>query len=1541
MASLRRSVTDIRTQKRLRTRGYGMSGTGSKSSRPSHRLSRTLDARTTQYRRRISWFAAVSVVALVAGLSPIITGASADTITNSNDNLLTSWYPNQSALSPQVVQSGNFGQLESSVVDGQVYAQPLVSNGVLVVATENDNVYGLDPVTGAALWSRQLGTPFNPNNYFGAGNSCGDITPNVGITSTPVVDATTGIVYLTTKVLTNPADPHTAQYVMHALSVATGAEQTQLGFPVTLGGVADNDPTHSFTPATELQRPGLLLSGGVVYAAFGSHCDNGPYEGWVLGVSASTGVTKARWTDEAGVPQVPAGPNPAPAGGGFWQAGGGLLTDGTGQIIIASGNGHTPTVPSDGSTPPGSLAQSVIRLTAQPDGTLKATDFFSPYNGASLNQNDSDIGSGPPIELPGSDTLPGSPFGTTTHPHVIVQVGKAGYVFLLDAAHMGGFEQGPSGSDATINTVQANGVWGKPSVWPGDGGWVYMVTAQGGGGSGALRAYKSSLDASGNPTLAYQGRSAQAFGYGSSPAIVTSSGMTSGSALVWTVWEPDASGVGAQLQAYLPVPVNGTLQQVYSAPVGTANKFTEPTADNGKIYIGTRDGHVLIFGTPLNAALAGPAVTFPTTVVGSTSTATATFTANTALTVASLAALGGRFTAGTSTPALPATLNPGDILSVPVTFTPGTAGLAGGSLVAATTVGATASIALSGQGETAGPHLAVYPCCVSFGGVAVGNAVSNTVTLTNDGASTLTVNGVNLPTPPYAVSGMPVAGSTIASGASVTATVTFTPATVGEYTNELTVATDGGNTSISLDGTGGTAPQMQISQSSLQYGQVPQGVTATQTFTVRNVGGTALTITKSKAPQGDGGFVTDTPSLAALAEGTVIQPGQTVQARVNFTPATAGLSSTTWTLNANDSGGVRQVSFTGTGTTVPNPTVIVGNVDVTIPSSGTTPANFPVFLAPGAVSSLATTFTTHDGSAKASSGAYVAVNAAPGTVTPGQTMTFPITVNPAAGNGQKFYLDANVPAGQGTTVNGIAWLSTTPVVHPFILVEPVNAWRSPSENTTINVPIVLESAVTTSTKITVKSTDGTAVSGVDYAGGINKSITVPAGQTTYQLPVQILKGAQGSTAPLTFTLTLSGAQGLTKVASPTATVTIYPPSSDVSLPPPPQPLAWTQDTPSTNATVGATYAYSFAASGDPAPTFAIGAGGLLPSGVDLDTTGILAGTPTQAGDFTFAVVASNGVSAPITSPTVTLHVAALPVGPSFVSDNPPTSVDLGAHFSYTFVAQGQPAPTYSVSSGALPPGMSLNTVTGVLSGLATTIGTYSFVVSADNGIDVAANSPLLTMTVGTGLAFTSTPTASGYVGQPFSYTLTTSGSPAASLSLSSGALPTGLTLTSNGDGTGTLAGTVDPSTAVGSVALVFKAINGVNSPVTQNFTLNIAAAADLATTMTGPKAVSVGTQVTYTVTVTNNGPSSVTTPVTVTFGLPANTSFVSALSGGTYASGVVTWPMANLSKLSHINLKVTIQDNQTGTDTATGNATSGVFDPTSANNSAVWTNSVR
>jgi len=163
--------------------------------------------------------------------------------------------------------------------------QPLLDDGTLFVATEKNKVYGLNPKTGALNWSEplSLGKPWNPEEI-----KCGDLTPSIGVTATPGHRRRTGIAYLTYK--TYVGETTQARWYMDAVSVATGKQQP--GFPVQLSGTAQNEEGQTFEPERELQRPGLLLLEGVVYAAFGSDCDDDPYQGWVFGVSTS-GAVKA------------------------------------------------------------------------------------------------------------------------------------------------------------------------------------------------------------------------------------------------------------------------------------------------------------------------------------------------------------------------------------------------------------------------------------------------------------------------------------------------------------------------------------------------------------------------------------------------------------------------------------------------------------------------------------------------------------------------------------------------------------------------------------------------------------------------------------------------------------------------------------------------------------------------------------------------------------------------------------------------------------------------------------------------------------------------------------------------------------------------------------------------------------------------------------------------------------------------------------------------------------------------------------------------
>lgn len=846
--------------------------------------------RSTRRSRRAVWRITTAVALTAASLTIVTFTSNADVTTVSQDTYRTGWDQNEPGLAPASVASSDFGQLFSTPVDGQVYAQPIVANNTLIAATENDKVYGLDPVSGAVRWTDDVGPSWPLTKVW---TQCPDLVPNIGVTSTPVYDPASGYAYLAAKVNDGPDVNHPNWY-MHAVSPGTGAEKP--GFPVKIGGTPGNDPQNvPFDAMHEAQRPGLLLLGGVVYAAFGSHCDNGPYRGYVVGVSTA-GRQTAMWASET---------TWAGGGGGVWQSGGGLVSDGPNRIFLTTGNGVAPS-PGPGNSAPPYLSESVVRLQVNADGSLSTADFFAPFDAVSLSKADKDLASGGPMALPDS-------FGTAAHPHLMVQQGKDPRVYLLDRDNLGGMAQGPNGTDAIVGTMTPSslGEWGHPAFWGGDGGYVYLID------NGApLRALKYGLTGGGVPALSYAGQSpgGAGFGYTSGSPVVTSSGTTSGSAVVWAVYSGGSLGTNGQLRAYSAVPDgNQNMALLGSWPIGFASKFAVPATDNGRVYVGTRgdqanastQGTVMGFGRPTSSALTGNIQDLGRVNVGSSATGTLTVTATKAVTITGVTA-GTPFS--TAPTGLPVTLAAGGTYTVPITFTASATGSVTGIVSFATSTG-TVGFGVTGYGTRAG--LGASPSTVTFTNQATGSTNTSNVSVTNTGTAAETISGTTTPTAPYTVIGLPASGTVVQPGNTFTFTVTYTPTSAGTNNTSVTVSSTSGTLTVPITGNAVTGQaNLVFSPSTLAFGNVPVGATATSSFTVSNTGNIATTLSKAKAPGGDFGVPNPVP------EGLILAPGNTITVTVTFKPSVSGAQTTAYTLTPDSGQGVMNEAITGIGVPV-------------------------------------------------------------------------------------------------------------------------------------------------------------------------------------------------------------------------------------------------------------------------------------------------------------------------------------------------------------------------------------------------------------------------------------------------------------------------------------------------------------------------------------------------------------------------------------------------------------------------------------------------
>ncbi|HEX5472066.1 MAG TPA: LamG-like jellyroll fold domain-containing protein, partial [Lacipirellulaceae bacterium] len=502
--------------------------------------------------------------------------------------------------------------LFSYAVTGQVYAQPLyVSNlnmgalgthNVIFVATENNDVYAFDAdnngAGGGLLWHLNLGKAAAvPNAYFGnigGPNSYGDIKPQIGITSTPVIDLDTNTMYLDS--FTNPS---TGVYEHHiwALDITSGAQKTAP--QLVAAAIQGNSPADSvggviaFNSTQQLQRTALTLLNGVVYASYAGYGDTPPYHGWILGFSTSDLSLVSVFNDTPNL-TLPEDPRES-AGGGIWQGGGGLASDGT-HLWFMTGNG-------DFDATVGDYGDSFVELT--PDNStqngpnpnkngygLSVTDYFTPYNEQTLSNNDTDLGSGGPLLLPTQSGL---------IPNEMVGVGKQSLVYLVNRDDMGGFS---STSDNVVQEVSLAGHATSSMAY-----FDNMIYSN--AFSDVLKAFKVTNGTLSNGPIA-SGSTSFAFP-GATPSI--SSYGSSANGIVWEVQYTNSTST-AILRAFDAIPNGTSLTQIYSSndaagnrdQLGTNVKFVSPTIANGHVYVGT-SGAVTVFGLLANPTTAPAAPT--------------------------------------------------------------------------------------------------------------------------------------------------------------------------------------------------------------------------------------------------------------------------------------------------------------------------------------------------------------------------------------------------------------------------------------------------------------------------------------------------------------------------------------------------------------------------------------------------------------------------------------------------------------------------------------------------------------------------------------------------------------------------------------------------------------------------------------------------------------------------------------------------------------------------------------------------------------------
>jgi hypothetical protein len=496
-----------------------------------------------------------------------------DVTTYKNDLSRSGQNLSESALTLTSVTSSTFGLLRTLPVDGKVDAQPLYlsqlsaaggSFNTVFVATEHDSVYAFDSDSGAVLWQVSLlGAGETPSDARG----CNQVVPEIGVTSTPVIDRAAGAhgtMYVVAMSIDAQSNFHQR---LHALDITTGAELLNGPVDISAAFPATGAATSSFDPKSYEERAALLLLNGTIYTSWTSHCDIAPYGGWIIAYAESSLARN-------GVLNV--APNGA-RGPAIWMAGGGPAVDSNGNIYLLTANGVFETTMDANGFPSGQdFGNSFLKISNVSAG-LKVLDYFTMFNEVAESNGDIDLGSG------GGMLLPDLNDSTGTVRHLMVGAGKDGNIYVVDRDSMGKFNASTNNNFQTLSGVLPGGIWSTPAFF---NGTVYY-----GNVSGTLKAFAISSARLG---AAPQSQSATQFAYPGTAPSVSANGTSNG--IVWAHENSSPAVLHAYDAANLAHEIYNSNQAAGGRDqFGTGNKYITPTVADGKVFVGTTNS-VAVFG---------------------------------------------------------------------------------------------------------------------------------------------------------------------------------------------------------------------------------------------------------------------------------------------------------------------------------------------------------------------------------------------------------------------------------------------------------------------------------------------------------------------------------------------------------------------------------------------------------------------------------------------------------------------------------------------------------------------------------------------------------------------------------------------------------------------------------------------------------------------------------------------------------------------------------------------------------------------------------